>query len=81
MYGPGGLSFFGLAGPAGLPAEFVARLTQALGQVLAMPEVARAMAPVGLRPQFETGEAFARRIAQDRAIFAEAVRKTGARVE
>ena len=81
MYGPGGLSFFGLAGPAGLPPEIVARLAEALAQVLAMPEVARAMAPVGLRPQFETGEAFARRIAQDRAIFAEAVRKTGASVE
>jgi tripartite-type tricarboxylate transporter receptor subunit TctC len=81
MYGPGGLSFFGLAGPAGLPPEIVARLAGALAQVLAMPEVARAMAPVGLRPQFETGEVFARRIAQDRAIFGEAVRKTGARVE
>ena len=44
-------------------------------------EVARAMAPVGLRPSFEAGETFARRIAQDRAIFAEAVRRTGARVE
>jgi tripartite-type tricarboxylate transporter receptor subunit TctC len=81
MYGPGGLSFFGLAGPAGLPPEIVARLADALRQVLAMPEVARAMAPVGLRPQFETGAAFARRIEQDRAIFAEAVRRTGARVE
>ena len=70
MYGAGGLSFFGLAGPAGLPPEIVARLTAALAQVLAMPEVARIMAPVGLRPQFEAGEAFARRIAQDRAIFA-----------
>ncbi|MDO9710080.1 Bug family tripartite tricarboxylate transporter substrate binding protein [Paracraurococcus lichenis] len=81
MYGPGGLSFFGLAGPAGLPPEIVARLAAALEQVLALPEVARAMAPVGLRPAFETGEAFARRIAQDRAIFGEAVRRTGARVE
>jgi tripartite-type tricarboxylate transporter receptor subunit TctC len=81
MYGEGGVSFFGLAGPAGLPPEIVARLTAALQQVLALPEVARAMAPVGLRPNFEAGEAFARRIAQDRAIFAEAVRRTGARVE
>lgn len=81
MYGPGGLSFFGLAGPAGIPPEIVARLTAALEQALALPEVARAMAPVGLRPNFEAGEAFARRIAQDRAIFAEAVRRTGARVE
>jgi tripartite-type tricarboxylate transporter receptor subunit TctC len=49
--------------------------------VLALPEVARAMAPVGLRPQLEAGEAFAERIQRDRAIFGEAVRRTGARVE
>ncbi|MBK1660441.1 tripartite tricarboxylate transporter substrate binding protein [Paracraurococcus ruber] len=81
MYGEGGQAFFGLAGPAGLPPEITARLVAALEPVLALPEVARAMAPVGLRPSFEAGETFARRIAQDRAIFAEAVRRTGARVE
>jgi tripartite-type tricarboxylate transporter receptor subunit TctC len=81
MFGRGGISFFGLAGPAGLPAEVVARLVQVLPGVLAQPEVARAMAPVGLRPNFEAGEAFARRIAEDRATFAEAVRRTGARAE
>jgi tripartite-type tricarboxylate transporter receptor subunit TctC len=81
MFGRGGVSFFGLAGPAGLPPEVVARLVQVLPGVLALPEVARAMAPVGLRPNFEAGEAFARRIAEDRTIFGEAVRRTGARVE
>jgi tripartite-type tricarboxylate transporter receptor subunit TctC len=81
LYGEGGLAFFGLAGPAGLPPEVVARLVAALGRVLALPEVARAMAPVGLRPQIETGEVFARRIQQDRAIFGDAVRRTGAKVE
>ncbi|WP_158295453.1 tripartite tricarboxylate transporter substrate binding protein [Crenalkalicoccus roseus] len=81
LFGEGGISFFGLAGPAGLPEAVVARLVEALEKVLAMPEVARAMAPVGLRPQMEAGEAFRRRIENDRAIFAEAVRRTGARVE
>jgi tripartite-type tricarboxylate transporter receptor subunit TctC len=81
MYGEGGQAFFGLAGPARLPPEVVTRLNEALAQVLALPEVARAMAPVGLRPQLETGEAFADRIVRDRAIFGEAVRRTGARVE
>ena len=81
MFGRGGVSFFGLAGPAGLPPEVVARLVQVLPGVLALPEVARAMAPVGLRPNFEAGEAFARRIADDRAIFGEAVRRTGASEE
>jgi tripartite-type tricarboxylate transporter receptor subunit TctC len=81
LFGDGGISFFGLAGPAGLPAEITARLIAALEPVLAMPEVARAMAPVALRPRLEHGEAFARRIARDRASFGEAVRRTGAKVE
>jgi len=81
MFGEGGVAFFGLAGPAGLPAEVVAKLQAVLPGVLALPEVARAMAPVGLRPSYEAGEAFARRIARDREIFREAVRRTGARVE
>jgi tripartite-type tricarboxylate transporter receptor subunit TctC len=81
MYGEGGLSFFGLAGPAGLPPEVVGRLTAALERVLAMPEVARAMAPVGLTPRFEAGEAFARRLQNDRELFGAAVRRTGAKVE
>jgi tripartite-type tricarboxylate transporter receptor subunit TctC len=81
MFGEGGLSFFGLAGPAGLPPEVVGRLTAALERVLAMPEVARAMAPVGLTPRFEAGEAFARRLRNDRELFGAAVRRTGAKVE
>jgi tripartite-type tricarboxylate transporter receptor subunit TctC len=81
MFGRGGVSFFGLAGPAGLPPEVLQRLTAVLPGVLALPEVARAMAPVGLRPQFEAGEAFARRIAEDRVIFGEAVRRIGVKLE
>jgi tripartite-type tricarboxylate transporter receptor subunit TctC len=81
LYGDGALSFHALAGPAGLPPEVLARLTGALEKVLALPEVARIVAPVGLRPKFEAGETFARRIARDREIFGEAVRRTGAQVQ
>ncbi len=81
MYGEGGVSFYGLAGPAGMPPEVLARLTAALEAVLAMPEVARVMAPVGLTPRFEAGAAFEQRVRTDRAAFGEAVRRTGARVE
>ena len=74
LAGDQGLSFHGLAAPAGVPAEVMERLTAALKQVLAMPEVARAMAPVGLRPNFEAGEAFAERLRRDREVFGAAVR-------
>ncbi|MBD0276027.1 MAG: tripartite tricarboxylate transporter substrate binding protein, partial [Acetobacteraceae bacterium] len=79
--GDAGLSFFGLAAPAGIPPDVVDRLTAALRQVLAMPEVAKAMAPVGLRPHFEAGEAFAERLRRDREVFGAAVRRTGAKAE
>jgi tripartite-type tricarboxylate transporter receptor subunit TctC len=79
--GEAGLSFFGLAGPAGLPPEVVDRLAAALRQVLAAPEVAKAMAPVGLRPNFEAGEVFAERLRRDRELFGAAVRRTGAKSE
>jgi tripartite-type tricarboxylate transporter receptor subunit TctC len=81
LFGQGGVSFFGLAGPAGIPQAIIDKLNEALAKVLVLPEVARAMAPVGLRPRHEIGEAFARRIATDREIFGAAVRRTGARVE
>ncbi len=79
--GEAGLSFFGLAGPAGLPPEAVERLAAALRQVLAAPEVAKAMAPVGLRPNFEEGEVFAEWLRRDRELFGAAVRRTGAKSE
>jgi tripartite-type tricarboxylate transporter receptor subunit TctC len=43
-----------------------------------MPEVAQQMAPMGLVPSFEAGEAFANRVRTDRARYGEAVRQTGA---
>lgn len=79
--GGGGEAWFGLAGPAGLPPEVIRRLLEVLPGILASPEVARAMAPVGLRPVFEPPDVFRRRIEQDRALFGDAVRRTGARAE
>ncbi|MBX9702442.1 MAG: tripartite tricarboxylate transporter substrate binding protein [Acetobacteraceae bacterium] len=76
--GGGGEAWFGMAGPAGLPPDVVQRLVAALPGILALPEVVRAMAPVGLRPVFEPPDVFARRIATDRALFGDAVKRTGA---
>jgi hypothetical protein len=38
------------------------------------------MAIGGLRPAFETGDAFSRRIREDRAVFQDVIERTGARV-
>ena len=71
--------WFGIAAPAGVPAEIVARLAAAVGQALAMPDVAQAMAPMGMAPRFEAGEAFADRIRRERAMYGDLVRRIGAR--
>jgi tripartite-type tricarboxylate transporter receptor subunit TctC len=72
------VAWFGIAAPAGLPAPILTRLVAALEKVMQMPEVAQQMAPMGLVPSFEAGEAFANRIRTDRARYGEAVRQTGA---
>lgn len=76
----GAMSWFGIAAPTGTPAPVRERIAATLDQALKSEEVARALAIGGLRPAFETGEAFANRITGDRAIFAEIIRRTGAGV-
>ncbi|WP_135470562.1 Bug family tripartite tricarboxylate transporter substrate binding protein [Crenalkalicoccus roseus] len=71
--------WFGIAAPAGVPAPVIARLVEALGAVLALPEVAATMAPMGMTPRFEAGEAFAERIRRERATYGEVVRRVGVR--
>jgi tripartite-type tricarboxylate transporter receptor subunit TctC len=73
------LPWFGVAAPAGLPAPILDRLTAALGAVLAMPEVAAAMRPMGLTPSFEAGGAFADRIRREREMYGAVVRRIGTR--
>lgn len=77
----GAMSWFGVAAPAGTPPEVAARIAATLDEALKPEAVARAMAVSGLRPAFEAGEAFVRRIRNDREIFGAVVRRTGARVE
>lgn len=69
--------WFGIAAPAGVPPGIVARLAAVVGQVLAMPDVAQAMAPMGMTPKFEAGEAFADRLQRERAMYGDLVRRIG----
>lgn len=75
----GALSWFGIAGPAGIAPEIQARIAETLEQALKAPQVAQAMAVSGIRPAFLAGEAFADRIRADRDVFGALVRRTGAR--
>ena len=76
----GAMSWFGIAAPAATPLPVRERIAATLDQALKSEDVARGLAIGGLRPAFETGEAFANRIRGDRAIFAEIIRRTGAGV-
>ncbi len=76
----GAMSWFGIAVPAGTPTDIQARITSSLEEALRAPSVASGMAIGGLRPAFETGEAFITRIREDRAIFGGVVQRTGAKV-
>lgn len=71
--------WFGIAAPAGVPPGVVARLVAAVDQVLAMPDVAEAMAPMGMTPSFEAGEVFADRLRCERAMYGDVVRRIGPR--
>jgi tripartite-type tricarboxylate transporter receptor subunit TctC len=76
----GAMSWFGIAAPAGTPPDIQARITASLEESLRAPSVATGMAIGGLRPAFETGEAFSRRIREDRAVFQGVIERTGAKV-
>jgi tripartite-type tricarboxylate transporter receptor subunit TctC len=75
-------TWWGLFAPAGTPAERIARLHAALGQVLGMPEIRRRLAEGGVDVEpSETPAAFARFFAADRARWAPVVQAAGIRVE
>ena len=76
----GAMSWFGIAAPAGTPPDIQARIMATLEESLRAPAVAAGMAIGGLRPAFETGDAFTRRIREDRAVFQGVIERTGAKV-
>lgn len=74
--------WYGLFGPAGLPAPVVARLHAALNQALANPTVREKVAGQGLEADASPSpDGFARFSAADRQAWAVIVRDSGARVE
>ena len=74
-------SWLGLCGPRGLPAEAVAAWSRAVLHGLAEPAIARRLMDNGLRPLPEGPDAFAARIARDRAAWGEVIRAAGIKAE
>lgn len=66
--------WYGVLAPKGTPPEIVARLTHAIDDVLAQPDVARAFEAQGMVPAHATPAAFGQLIAKDAVRWAEVVR-------
>jgi tripartite-type tricarboxylate transporter receptor subunit TctC len=75
------VGFYGFLAPAGLPADVRSRLSEAFRQVLASPDIRNRMVSQGADPAFLGGEDFGRFLAAEMPRWADAVKKSGARLD
>ena len=75
------VGFYGFLAPAGTPKDVVAKLSDAFKQVLAMPDVRNRMIAQGADPAFLGSDEFAKFLAAEMPRWAEAVKKSGARLD
>jgi len=75
------VGFYGFLAPAGTPRDVVAKLSDAFRQVLAMPEVRNRMITQGADPAFLGADEFAKYLAGEMPRWADAVGKSGAKLD
>ena len=75
------VGFYGFLGPAGMPREVVARLSDTFGQVLANSDIRGRMIAQGADPAFLGSEDFGKFLASEMPRWADAVKKSGARLD
>ncbi len=75
------VGFYGFLAPAGTPKEVVAKLSEAFKQVLALPEVRSRMITQGADPAFLGADEFAKYLAAEMPRWADAVGKSGAKLD
>ncbi|GKS93300.1 tripartite tricarboxylate transporter substrate binding protein [Acidovorax sp. SUPP2825] len=75
------VGFYGFLAPAGTPKDVVAKLSDAFGQVLQMPEVRERMVSQGADPAFLGADAFAAFLATEMPRWATAVAQSGAKLD
>ena len=75
------VGFYGFLAPAGLPKDVTARLSDAFRQVMTSPEIRSRMVAQGADPAFLGSEDFARFLTAEMPRWAEAVKKSGARMD
>jgi tripartite-type tricarboxylate transporter receptor subunit TctC len=75
------VGFYGFLAPAGLPRDVTAKLSDAFRQVMTNPEIKAKMVAQGADPAFLGSEDFAKFLAAEMPRWAEAVKKSGARMD
>ena len=75
------VGFYGFLAPAGLPKDVTAKLSDAFRQVLATPDVRNRMVAQGADPAFLGAEDFTKFLAAEMPRWADAVKKSGARLD
>ena len=75
------VGFYGFLAPAGTPKDVVAKLSDAFKQVLTMPEVRNRMITQGADPAFLGADEFAKYLAAEMPRWADAVGKSGAKLD
>jgi tripartite-type tricarboxylate transporter receptor subunit TctC len=75
------VGFYGFLAPAGVPRDVVARLSDAFRQVMTSPEIRNRMVAQGADPAFLGSEDFAKFLNSEMPRWADAVKKSGARMD
>ncbi|KWT98563.1 Tripartite tricarboxylate transporter family receptor [Variovorax sp. WDL1] len=75
------VTWFGVAGPAGLPKDVVAKLNGAFNKALQDPEVKKKLASQGAETLGGTPEQFAKLIRDDIGRWGRIVKESGAKVD
>ena len=74
-------NFTGLVGPAGMPADAVAKVHAAAVKALATPQVKERFASLGVQPVGDTPEQFGAAIREDLARWSKVIKSAGVKVE
>jgi tripartite-type tricarboxylate transporter receptor subunit TctC len=74
-------SWYGVFGPAGLPAHIVAKLNSEIGRAVTTPGVKERLAALGAEPSVKAPDEFARYVRQEITKWAKAVKDSGAKAE
>ncbi|RZJ12953.1 MAG: tripartite tricarboxylate transporter substrate binding protein [Acidovorax sp.] len=75
------VGFYGFLAPAGTPKDVVAKLSDAFSQVMQSPEVKNRMVSQGADPAFLGADDFAKFLAAEMPRWADAVKKSGAKLD